>query len=152
MTLTLNAGVLKNKIMKQETPVQKIVNHFFYTKGYTLDQIKEDAKKQKIIYSRFVRPANDLLNISGSVEKAKEAITIVADWANSRGLDYTIETVFKKWLELDSLKPKEKKKVPFYNGQKMFYSTLKKKWFVVSEYGENLEYAGEEKDIEWREI
>jgi hypothetical protein len=45
--------------------------------------------------------------LAGSVEKAKEAIAKVAEWAKSRNLDYAIETVFKKWLELDKLKPKE---------------------------------------------
>ena len=40
---------------KKETDVQEVVNHFFYTKGYTLDQIKKDSKKRKIIYSRFTR-------------------------------------------------------------------------------------------------
>jgi len=66
-----------------------------------LDQLKRDSRKGKIIYSRFTKPAQELLILSGSVEKAKEAIRKVAEWANSRNLDYAIETVFKKWLELD---------------------------------------------------
>jgi len=37
----------------------------------------------------------------------KKAITKVARWASSRNLDYAIETVFKKWLELDKLNQKK---------------------------------------------
>ena len=47
----------KQKKEKEETAIQQIVNHYFYTKDLTLDRIKKDAKKRKIVYSRFVRPA-----------------------------------------------------------------------------------------------
>ena len=33
---------------KKETDIQQIVNHYFFSKGLSLDKIKEDAKKQKI--------------------------------------------------------------------------------------------------------
>jgi hypothetical protein len=56
---------------KKETDVQEVVNHFFYTKGYTLDQIKKDSKKRKIIYSRFTRPAKELIELAGSKKKSK---------------------------------------------------------------------------------
>ncbi|HOF45054.1 MAG TPA: hypothetical protein PLI42_02685 [Candidatus Pacearchaeota archaeon] len=136
--------------MDKETDIQKVVNHFFETKGLTLDEIKESAKKKKIIYSRFTRPAKELIELAGSVSKAKEAITIVANWANSRKLDYSIETVFKKWLELDKLKPKEIVKKPYYNNQPMVWSQAKKKWYVIDDSGEWLEYADKENKIEWR--
>mgnify|MGYP003618187041 FL=1 len=136
--------------MDKETDIQKVVNHFFETKGLTHDEIKESAKKKKIIYSRFTRPAKELIELAGSVSKAKEAITIVANWANSRKLDYSIETVFKKWLELDKLKPKEIVKKPYYNNQPMVWSQAKKKWYVIDDSGEWLEYADKENKIEWR--
>ncbi|MFA7141834.1 MAG: hypothetical protein WC157_00850 [Candidatus Paceibacterota bacterium] len=137
---------------KKETDIQEVVNHFFYTKGYTLDQVKEDAKKRKIIYSRFTRPAKELIELAGSKNKAKQAITKVSKWAKSRDLDYSIETVFKKWLELDKLKPKKETKKPFYNDNPMVWSQVKRKWFVISEDGEWLEFAGDEKDIKWKII
>lgn len=136
--------------MDKETDIQKVVNHFFETKGLTLDEIKESAKKRKIIYSRFTRPAKELIELAGSVQKAKEAITIVANWANSRKLDYSIETVFKKWLELDKLKPKEIVKKPYYNNQPMVWSQVKRKWYVIDDGGEWLEFADKENKIEWR--
>lgn len=140
------------KQIRQETAIQKIVNHYFFTKGLTLNQIKEDAKKKKIIYSRFTRPAKQLLELAGSVRKAKNAITKVAEWAKSRNLDYAIETVFKKWLELDRLKPKEIVKKPYFLGNPMVWSETKRKWYVISPEGDWLEFAGREEEIEWRII
>lgn len=135
---------------QQETAIQKIVNHYFFTKGLTLDKIKKDAKKKKIIYSRFTRPAKQLLVLAGSVKKAEAAITRVAEWAKSRNLDYAIETVFKKWLELDRLKPKEIVKKPYFRGDPLIWSGAKRKWYVISRDGDWLEFAGREEEVEWR--
>jgi hypothetical protein len=142
----------KKKINKEEkeSEIQQVVNHFFYSKGFTLDEIKESAKKKKIIYSRFTRPAKQLIDLAGSVKKAEEAITTVANWAKSRDLDYSIETVFKKWLELGKLKPKDIVKKPFYRNQPMVWSQTKRKWYVIDDGGEWLEYADKEDKIEWR--
>jgi phosphoenolpyruvate synthase/pyruvate phosphate dikinase len=135
---------------QQETDIQKIVNHYFKTKGLSLDEIKENAKKRKIIYSRYTRPAKQLLELAGSVKAAKAAITKVAKWAKSRNLDYAIETVFKKWLELDRLKPKEVVKKPFFRDDPMVWSETRKKWFVITQDEEWKEFVGKESDIEWR--
>lgn len=143
----------KKKVIRKaqsESDIQRVVNHYFATKGLSLDRIKEDARKKKIVYSRYVRPAKELIELAGSVSKAKKAITKVAKWASSRGLDYSIETVFKKWLELDRLKPKEVVKKPFYQGMPMVWSEAKKKWFVVTDEGEWLEFADKEATIEWK--
>lgn len=140
----------KNKKVSQETAIQEIVNHYFYTKGLSLMEIKESAKKKKIIYSRYTRPAKQLLELASSIKKAKAAISRVAEWAQSRNLDYAIETVFKKWLELDRLRPKEIVKKPFFQGSPMVWSQTKNKWYVIGEDGEWREFAGQEKEIEWR--
>ena len=136
--------------LKLANDIQRIVNHYFYTKGLTLKEIKASAKKKKIIYSRHVRTAKQLLDLAGSRKKAIEAIDRVAEWAKSRNLDYAIETVFKKWLELDRLKPKEIVKKPYFQGNPMVWSESRKKWYVISPEGDWLEFAGKEADIEWR--
>ncbi len=138
------------KQLKKETDIQKIVNHFFFTKGLSIEQIKNNAKKKKIIYSRFTRPAKQLLELAGSVKKAESAITKVSKWAKSRNLEYAIETVFKKWLELDRLKPKEIVKKPYYRDDPMVWSETKRKWYVINEDGNWLEFADRESKIEWR--
>ena len=145
----------KNKVkylegLKTDTAVRQIVTHYFHTKGLSLAELKQSAKKRKIIYSRFTKPAKQLLELAGSVEKAKETLSKVAEWAKSRNLDYSIETVFKKWLELDRLKPKEIVKKPYYKGDHMVWSETRKRWYVITPDGEWLEFAGKEKEIEWR--
>src|SRR3989344_429847 len=138
--------------LKEETAIRQVVTHFFKSKGLGLQELKENAKKRKIIYSRFTKPAKQLLTLAGGITEAKAAIDKVAAWATTRKLDYTIETVFKKWLELDTLKPKEAVKKPFYQGDPMIFSKDRKKWYVISKQGEWLLFAGKEKDIEWRLI
>lgn len=147
----------KNKIkyfedLKKETAIQQIITHYFATKGLSLNELKQSAKKRKIVYSRFTKPAKQLLELAGSIEKAKEAINKVSQWANSRNLDYAIETVFKKWLELDRLKPKEIVKKPYFDNNPMIWSETKRKWYVISKEGEWLEFAGKESEMEWRII
>ena len=144
--------MIKKKIQFKETDIQKIVNHYFKTKGLSLDKIKKDARKKKIIYSRYVRSAKQLLELAGSLSEAKKAITKVAKWAKSRNLDYAIETVFKKWLELDKLKPKEIVKKPFFRDEPMIWSETRKKWFVITGDGEWKEFAAREEDIVWKLI
>ncbi len=147
----LEKGEIKYlKELEEETAVRQIVTYYFETKNVPLNELKKSAKKRKIIYSRFTKPAKQLLDLAGSVEKAKKAIRTVAEWAKSRNLDYAIETVFKKWLELDRLKPKEIVKKPFYQNNPMIWSETKKKWYVIDKNGEWLEFAGKEKDIEWK--
>ena len=147
----LKIGKIKDyEELKKETAIQQIVTYFFETKGVNLDELKRSAKKKKIVYSRFTKPAQQLLELAGSIEKAKEAISKVAEWAKSRNLDYAIETVFKKWLELDRLKPKEIVKKPYYEGDPMVWSDTKKKYYVITPDGEWLEFADKESEIEWR--
>ena len=138
--------------LKTETAIQQIVTYYFKTKDVSLNQLKYSAKKKKIIYSRFTRPAKQLLELAGSVKRAKEAIDKVAKWAKSRNLDYAIETVFKKWLELDRLKPKEIVKKPYFQGNPMVWSQTHRKWYVISPEGDWLEFAGKEEEVEWRII
>ena len=138
--------------LKKETAIRQVIAYYFKTKGLSLEQLKNNAKKKKIIYSRFTKPAKQLIELAGSPESAEEAIDKVAKWANSRNLDYAIETVFKKWLELDKLKPKEVVKKPFYDNLPMVWSETRQKWFVIDKGGEWLEFAGKESGIEWRII
>ena len=136
--------------LRNRTIIRQIVTHFFETKNIPLDELKKSARKRDIIYGRYAKSARELLDLASSVQKAKEAITKVAQWAKTRNLDYSLETVLKKWIELDSLKPKPVVKKAFYKNKPMIWVETKKKWFVVTPEGEWLEFADKEKEIEWR--
>jgi len=136
--------------LKEKTALREIVTHFFRSKGISLEKLKKDAKKERIVYARHAAPAKQLLELAGSATSAKRAVDVISAWASSRGLDYTLETVSKRWLELDTLKPKEKVKKAFYRGDPMVWNERKKKWFVISPEGEWLEFADSVDKIEWR--
>ena len=138
-----------HKELREKTVIRQVVTHFFETKGVSLEQLKRNARKRNIVYGRFAKSARELLDLTGSVQGAKDAITKVSEWARTRDLDYSLETVLKKWLELDTLKPKPVKKKAFYRGNPMIWSEQKKKWFVIED-GEWLEFADKESMIEWR--
>jgi DNA polymerase/3'-5' exonuclease PolX len=147
----LESGKVKDlQILEKETAIRQIITYFFESKGLSLSQLKYNARKRKIIYSRFTKPAKQLLELAGSIEKAEKAINKVAQWATSRDLDYSIETVFKKWLELDKLRPKEIVKKPYYMGNPMIWSEAKKKWYVIYPEGDWLEFADKKEKIEWK--
>ncbi|MDP2951411.1 MAG: hypothetical protein Q8N55_03440 [bacterium] len=147
----LKKGKIKQlEDLKEETAIQQIITFYFQTKNISLEELKKQAKKQKIVYSRYTKPAKQLLELAGTINKAKQAIKTVADWANTRNLNYSIETIFKKWLEIDKLKPKEVVKKPFYEGKPMFFSQTKKKWYVVNDNGEWLEFCDKMDKIEWK--
>ena len=46
--------------LKEETAIRLIVTHYFKSKGLSLAELKKSAKKRKIIYSRFTKPAKQL--------------------------------------------------------------------------------------------
>lgn len=127
---------------KPLTNIQQVVNYFFSLKGWDINGSGGDK-----VYSRYVRPAKDLLGLcEDSVSEAQACIKKVADWADSRQLDWGLETIFKKWYELDLLKPKEKK--PYYEGNRIF--EMGGKMFVLMPNGEKMEFAGKESDIKYK--
>jgi len=136
----------------KKTALRQIVTYYFTTKGVSLVELKRKAKVEKIVYGKYAKSARELLMLAGSLEKAKSAIKRVAEWAGSRELDYSLDTVIKRWLELERLKPKEVVKKAFYKGDPMMWNERKKKWFVINSEGDWLEFADEESKIEWRMV
>jgi len=129
---------------EEDKPItSQIVNYFFELKGWA-DKESSFYKKNKIIYSRFTKPAKELLELcDNDVSEAKDCLKKLADWAISRDLDWSIETVFKKWYDIDKLKPKEKK--PYYKGERIF--KMNNRLYVLSVDGEKREFAGNENEI-----
>ena len=89
------------KNMKSGPDHVHLIAHYWDVKGKDFDE-KKDAQKA---IRRFVKSARSLLIISGNdIEKAKENLTVVGEWANNRGLEWTIETVLKKYIEIGTIK------------------------------------------------
>lgn len=133
LNLNSDSNLNLDSNLKTASP-KDVVNYFFDLKGWG-NKDKDFYAKKKIIYSRFLRPAKELLELcDGELEEAKSCLLKLSEWAISRDLDWGIETVFKKWYDLDLLKPKEKK--PYYEGKRIFQRSAGGKWFCISRDGE----------------
>ena len=51
--------------LKTETAIQQIITYYFKTKNISIMELKYNAKRRKIIYSRFTKPAKQLLELAG---------------------------------------------------------------------------------------
>lgn len=123
---------------KTKNPIRQVVRYFFELKG---------KKPKKGEYARNTKSAKDLLELcDGDIGQAKRYLKIVADWADSRKLSWAIETVFKKFYEIEGLKPREKK--PYYRGNLVF--EIRGKKYILMPSGEKLEYAGKTSELEYK--
>ena len=136
---------IASQAMQKDNITKQIVNYFFELKGWD-NKEKDFYSKNRIVYSRFTRPAKELAELcDNNLEEAKICLKKIADWANSRNLDWSIETIFKKWYDIDLLKPKEKK--PYIDGMRAFQKIEGGKWYVVSRDGETKEYGAIPKEV-----
>lgn len=130
---------------KQSNRVSLLVNYFFELKGWA-DKDKNFYIKNQIVYARFTGPAKKLLTLCDEdIDRAKERLKKLSEWAISCGLEWGIDTVLKKWYELDTLKAKEKKQ--YYRGD-LIVESRGKKWVVQN--GEFLEF--DEGNVDPKEI
>ena len=78
-----------------------LVDYFLMLRGWA-NLPKEEYKKRNIIYGRFTRPAKHLLILTDqSLDRAKYLLDCVKHWAELKHLDWSIETVFKRWGEIE---------------------------------------------------
>ena len=125
----------------------ELIKFFFELKGW---EYKEGDKQSQIVFRRYLRSAGDLLVLcDNDLSESKECLKKVGDWAKDRELDWSIETVFKKWYDIDLLKPKEKK--PHYDNCRIFQKVVDGKWWIIRG-GEikELGYNPRKEEIIWK--
>lgn len=115
-------------VKPQNDGFKKVIEQFYSLKGWPLEGNPK-------LFARYLRAAKELYELcEGNLEDTRECLEKIKNWAGSRDLDWSIETVFKKWYDLDELKPKEKK--PYYEGKRIFQKVSGGKWWCVSQSGE----------------
>lgn len=98
-----NTGNSK-KISRVKNNIELLVDYYFELKGWD-DQPKEFYRDNGISYPRHLKAAKNLLELcEGNLGASKDKLNLIKDWAEGNGLEWAIETIFKKWLELDKLK------------------------------------------------
>lgn len=146
LNLNLNLNLNSNASEVDKSLHKEVIKHFFELKGWG-DKGKDFYSQNKIVYARFIKPAKELIELcENNLEEAKECLDKISKWAISRELEWGIETVFKKWYDIDLLKEKERK--PFIEGQRAFQKL--NKWYLIDRTGEIKEYVGSLSKIEYK--
>ena len=95
----LHNTTLHNNTIHNKTILQDLVNYFFTLKGWA-NKEKEFYEKNKIVYARFTRPAKNLLKLcDNDLELAKKKLDEIKDWAESKNLEWGLETPIKRFFE-----------------------------------------------------
>lgn len=121
---------------------EEIIRYFMSLKEW---EVEED--KFKIVAKGYKNDADKLYRLGKDVEKVKNKIKLTKKWCEDRDLEWSLGTALKKWF--DNMKPKEKKKKPYYRDMRMYEKGGK--WFVIpNDGGEHLEFAGDKNQITWK--
>lgn len=129
--------------------VRDLVNYFFELKGWA-NKEKSFYKEKDIRYAHHAKRAKELLDLcEGDVLEAKECMRKMSEWATSRELTWTVETIFKHWYDIDLLKPKEKK--PYWDNCRIFQKSAGGRWWIIRN-GEIKELGRElkQEEISWK--
>lgn len=122
---------------KPLSDIQKLVHFFFEQKGWQYDNSKQAT------FRRHLKPAKDLLEVcEGNLETAKHKIRQIKYWADQNELDWSIDTVLKKWFELDRLAANVEKSKKAYIGRDRAYQDKDGRWNVILPSGEHRKYIG----------
>lgn len=132
--------------MDKEEKIKYIIEYYFKRK---VPDWNPDEKEFNLVARSYKDEGDKILRLGKHFKKIKRKIDKVADWAESKGLDWTLGTVLKKWAEIENLKPKKEKKKPYFRGERMYKKG--DTWFVIpDDGGQHQEFAGSEDDIEWK--
>lgn len=71
------------------TDLQEVIEYYFETKG------------ERTPFKMNLRPGKDLLELCGSLKKAKYQIRKADEWFSKKGLNYNINTIIKKYIEIN---------------------------------------------------
>jgi hypothetical protein len=87
----------KQSVFKKNA-VELLVDYYFELKGWD-DQPKQFYIDNKISYGRNCKDAKDVLGLyMGDLEQAKAKVLKISQWANSNGLEWSLSTVIKRFL------------------------------------------------------
>ena len=90
----------KKATKKKKNKIGLLVDYYFELKGWD-DMPKSFYKEKKISYGRNCKAAKNILTLcDDSLEKAKKKVEKVGKWAEENSLDWVLETVPKRFLEI----------------------------------------------------
>lgn len=125
--------------INKRTKTQLLIDYYFELKSW------DYRGKEKILYPRFIRTANEILQLcENDLDLAKKKIKHIELWANSQSIDWSLTTVLKRWFDIDQL-PTQKKKRATIKGFPAYERAGR--WYLIEANGEHKEWVGEKEAI-----
>lgn len=130
--------------MPSRVDLQNLISFYFRQRGVTFD-FSDPIHKE--LFKRLSRDGAALLRMAGGkYETVMQKMLEVKEWAESRKLDWSLQTVIKRWLADNS-----PKKSPFFSwGADLYPMAMRYGRWRVNIDGEWKEYSGQEKYIVWK--
>lgn len=123
---------------KSNNRTWELVEYFFSLKEWPMNNG---------IAKRYLRASKDLLQAcDGNVDLAKEKILKVKEWAGLKVLDWSLETVLKRWFELDSEVGASKR--AYIDGDPA-YQNANGDWMVILKDGRHVKWVGSLTEIKY---
>ena len=127
-----------DKLEKKKRKDVELVEAFFEAKGWEMNSQ---------VFRRYLRASKELLlACNDDIGLAKEKLTKVKRWADLKQLDWSLETVIKRWFELDNDTPRPKQ--AYIDGCKA-YQNPRGDWMVINHDGTHLKWVGPLDKIEY---
>lgn len=124
----------ESKAIKPKRDDQPLVEYYFKLKGWDT----KPKKELNAVFPRYLKVAKQVLELT-SLEDAKAKMLRLKTWAENNELDWSFETMIKKWMDLDEL-PQQKKVKAFIDGDRAYQRG--DEWFVILANGEHKKYIG----------
>ncbi len=87
--------------MKAKNKIEILTDYYLELKGWN-DQPKRFYKENGISYPRNLKVSKQILLLcDGSLETARQKVDKTKEWAEGNGLEWTLETCIKKFLDLN---------------------------------------------------
>ena len=94
--------ITNNQLTLTYNPIKEIVDYFYSLKGWDGND-KNFYRRNNINYERYVKPAKDLYELcDNDIDKSKDYLLRIRDWATGLGFDFSIDTVIRRYLDLEN--------------------------------------------------
>lgn len=133
--------LVEEKPKRKPAPHFELIEFFFELKKWPMNYL---------IAKRFLRPAMEIYKAANlNIPFAKEKIRTLALWADSKKLDWSLETVLKRWLADNSIVEEPKK--AYIDGDPAIQDPITKRWRVKIHTGQWVDYVGNvQENLIWK--
>ena len=128
----------KEKKQREKQPHYELIEFFFQQKGWEMNPA---------LARRWFRASREVLQAcEEDLSLAKEKLLKVKVWADVKVLDWTLETILKRWQQLDEVTATAPKK-PYIEGCPAYRKG--DDWYVINKDGSHVKWIGSLREIKY---